>query len=119
MFLLNTVIDVPVVQVVQVSQGVDIPVATQRLSPMIQASTDHGDSAVAPGRGGRCLVGQVVRVPLAQVVEVPAEIPQLQLVDKSLTVLLTQTSGSLGGAVLGLVVGMTVGVLTRRSSSSR
>ena len=35
--LLDTVIDVPVVQVVQVSQVVDIPVATQRLFPMIQA----------------------------------------------------------------------------------
>ena len=47
---------------------------------------------------------QVLRVSQAQVVEVFAETPQLQLVEKlaafpqGLTVLLTQTSGSLGTA---------------------
>ena len=48
--LVDKLIEVPGVQVVRVPQVVIIPVATQRLIPVV--SLTMGDSAVAPGRGG-------------------------------------------------------------------
>ena len=49
--LLNTVIDVPVLQVVQV---VVFPVVVRRQNPMVQTLLDHRDSPAAPRHGARC-----------------------------------------------------------------